>query len=116
MMASVKRDYDEVLEVEKTASAAEIEKAYRKLAMRHHPDRNHGDPEAEEKFKEATNAYDVLRDADKRARYDRYGHAGLEGMPGPNFDDLRNGFGPFADLINSFFGGGGRPGPQRGQD
>lgn len=117
MMATVKRDYYEVLEVEKTASGDEITKSYRKLAMRYHPDRNHGDAEAEDKFKEATTAYDVLRDPDKRERYDRYGHAGVEGMPGPNFDDLRNGFGPFGDLINSFFGGGGgHRGPQRGQD
>ena len=77
-----KRDYYEVLGVSKDASADEIKKAYRKLAIQYHPDKNPGDKTAEEKFKEAAEAYDVLSNADKRARYDRYGHAGLDGFGG----------------------------------
>ena len=72
-----KRDYYEVLGLSKGASAEEIKKSYRKVAMQYHPDRNPGDKAAEEKFKEAAEAYEVLSDADKRAQYDRYGHAGL---------------------------------------
>ena len=72
-----KRDYYEVLGVERNASEDEVKKAYRKLAMQYHPDRNPGDKAAEEKFKEAAEAYEVLREADKRARYDRYGHDGM---------------------------------------
>ncbi|MBO6079393.1 MAG: DnaJ domain-containing protein, partial [Bacteroidales bacterium] len=72
-----KRDYYEVLGVTKEASADEIKKAYRKLAMKYHPDRNPGDKEAEEKFKEAAEAYDVLSNPDKKARYDQFGHAGM---------------------------------------
>ena len=74
-----KRDYYEVLEVEKTASVEEIKKAYRKKAIQYHPDKNPGDKVAEEKFKEAAEAYDVLSNADKRARYDQFGHAGMSG-------------------------------------
>ena len=77
-----KRDYYEVLEVEKTASVEEIKKAYRKKAIQYHPDKNPGDKEAEEKFKEAAEAYEVLSNADKRARYDQFGHAGMEGAGG----------------------------------
>ncbi|MCB0542682.1 MAG: DnaJ domain-containing protein, partial [Saprospiraceae bacterium] len=73
-----KRDYYEVLGVKKDAAADDIKKAYRKKALEYHPDRNPGDQSAEEKFKEAAEAYDVLSDADKRARYDRYGHAGVD--------------------------------------
>ena len=76
-MADAKRDYYEVLGVSKDASADDIKKAYRKAAMKYHPDRNPGDKTAEEKFKEAGEAYEVLSDADKRARYDQYGFAGL---------------------------------------
>ena len=76
-----KRDYYEVLGVQKGASEDEIKKAYKKMAIKYHPDRNPGDKEAEEKFKEAAEAYDVLRDPDKRARYDQFGHAGM-GVPG----------------------------------
>ena len=116
-MAS-KRDYYEVLGVAKDATAEEIKKAYRKLAMQYHPDRNVGDAEAEAKFKEAAEAYEVLGDADKRERYDRYGHAGLEGMTEPGFGSASS----FADIIDDLFGtfmgggGGGRRGPQRGGD
>ena len=74
-----KRDYYEVLGVDKNASADEIKKAYRKMAIKYHPDKNPGDKEAEEKFKEAAEAYSVLSDADKKARYDQFGHAGVEG-------------------------------------
>ena len=77
-----KRDYYEVLGVSKTASDAEIKKAYRKLAIQYHPDKNPGDKTAEEKFKEAAEAYSVLSDKDKRARYDQFGHAGMGGAAG----------------------------------
>ena len=85
---STKRDYYEVLGVEKTASEAEIKKAYRKLAIQYHPDKNPGDKEAEEKFKEAAEAYSVLSDKDKRARYDQFGHAGMGGAAGGGFSDF----------------------------
>ena len=78
-----KRDYYEVLEVEKTASAEEIKKAYRKKAIQYHPDKNPGDKVAEEKFKEAAEAYDVLSNPDKRARYDQFGHCLLYTSPSP---------------------------------
>ena len=117
-----KRDYYEVLGVAKTASADEIKSAYRKLAMKYHPDRNPGDKAAEEKFKEAAEAYDVLHDADKRARYDQFGHqafangGGGFGGGGMNMDDI---FSMFGDIFGgrggggfggfeSFFGGGQR--------
>lgn len=118
-----KRDYYEVLSVTKTATETEITKSYRKLAMQFHPDRNVGDAEAEIKFKEVTEAYEVLRDPQKRDRYDRYGHAGLSGAAGGGF-----GGGGFSDLADMFsdllggmggFGGGGRRqrgGPRAGRD
>ena len=96
-----KRDYYEVLGVDKGASADEIKKAYRKLAIKYHPDKNPGDKEAEEKFKEAAEAYSVLSDADKKARYDQFGHAGVEGA-GPDFS---GGFGNLNDILNDLFGG-----------
>ena len=101
---STKRDYYEVLGVEKTASEAEIKKAYRKLAIQYHPDKNPGDKEAEEKFKEAAEAYSVLSDKDKRARYDQFGHAGMGGAAGGGFSD----FGDFDlnDIFSSVFGHG----------
>ena len=131
-----KRDYYEVLGVAKTATADEIKSAYRKLAMKYHPDRNPGDKAAEEKFKEAAEAYDVLHDPEKRQRYDQFGHAGMSGMGGfsgggMNMDDI---FAAFGDLFGgrmnggggfggfeSFFGGGRQRredpnGPRRGED
>lgn len=121
-----KRDYYEVLEVSKSASADEIKKSYRKIAMKYHPDRNPGDATTEDKFKEAAEAYDVLSDADKKARYDRFGHAGMGGAAGGggyggggmNMDDIFSNFGDiFGDEgFGSFFGGGGgrSSGPRRG--
>ena len=97
-----KRDYYEVLGVSKGASADEIKKAYRKLAVKYHPDKNPGNKEAEEKFKEAAEAYSVLSDADKKAKYDQFGHAGVEGA-GPDFS---GGFGNLNDILNDLFGGG----------
>jgi molecular chaperone DnaJ len=113
-----KRDYYEVLGVAKGASADEIKKSYRKVAMQFHPDRNPGDKAAEEKFKEAAEAYEVLSDADKRAQYDRYGHAGLSGNGrgfgggSMNMDDIFSQFGDIFgdDIFGSFFGGGRRGG------
>jgi molecular chaperone DnaJ len=108
-----KRDYYEVLGVSKSASADEVKKAYRRLAMKYHPDRNKGeDADSESKFKEAKEAYEVLRDSDKRAAYDRFGHEGLSGagMGGPGgfsaegFSDI------FGDVFGDIFGGGGRRG------
>jgi molecular chaperone DnaJ len=116
-----KRDYYEVLGVAKAASADEIKKAYRKIAMQFHPDRNPGDKAAEEKFKEAAEAYDVLSSPDKRAQYDRFGHAGMSGASGMGggqggfggmrMEDIFSNFGDiFGDEgFGSFFGGG-RPG------
>ena len=120
------RDYYEVLGVSRDASDADIKSAYRKLALKYHPDRNAGDGTAEEKFKEAAEAYAVLADADKRSRYDRFGHAAVSGAGGQGFDpsvftgfeDILGGLGDifgFGDV----FGGGGRRrggGPQRGAD
>ena len=104
-----KRDYYEILGVSKDASEPDLKKAYRKLALKFHPDKNPGDKEAEEKFKEAAEAYEVLSDADKRARYDRFGHAGMKGGAGPGFgggmsmDDI---FSQFGDIFGEAFGGG----------
>lgn len=118
MMASTKRDYYEVLGLEKNASLDEIKKAYRKLALQYHPDRNPGDAEAAEKFKEVNEANDVLSDQEKRTRYDRYGHAGVSGAGGDagfnvsvSISDL------IEDFLNVGFGGGRRHhGPRAGQD
>lgn len=106
---SAKRDYYEILEVSKNASKDEIKKAYRQHALKYHPDRNPGDKAAEEKFKEAAEAYEVLSDEDKRARYDRYGHAGVGGASGGGFsgegmtmDDI---FSHFGDIFGGHFGG-----------
>lgn len=111
----MKRDYYEILGVSKTSSADEIKKAYRKVAMQYHPDRNPGDKAAEDKFKEAAEAYEVLSDADKRAKYDRFGHQafgpGTGGFGGGNgnMEDIFSQFGDIFgdDIFGSFFGGGG---------
>jgi molecular chaperone DnaJ len=112
-----KRDYYEILGVGKGAAADEIKKSYRKVAMQYHPDRNPGDKGAEEKFKEAAEAYEVLSDTDKRAQYDRYGHAGVSGAGrggnSQNMEDIFSQFGDIfgEDVFGSFFsGGGGRRG------
>ena len=111
-MAENKRDYYEVLGVEKNASADEIKRAYRKLAMKYHPDRNPGDKEAEEKFKEVGEAYEVLSDEDKKARYDQFGFQGVDPNFNPNAGGFGGGFGGFGDfgdlgdIFGSFFGGG----------
>jgi len=109
-MAENKRDYYEVLGVSKGASDDEIKKAYRKLAKKYHPDLNPGDKTAEAKFKEANEAYEVLSDSDKKARYDQYGHAGVDpnfgaGGFGGGFGDF-GGFGDLGDILGSMFGGG----------
>ncbi|MEH6592140.1 MAG: molecular chaperone DnaJ [Halioglobus sp.] len=115
-----KRDFYEILGVSKSTDPKDIKKAYRRVAMKYHPDRNPDDPKADEKFKEATEAYDVLMDAEKRQAYDSYGHAGVDpnmggGGGGGNFSDV------FGDVFGDIFGGGGgggrgRGGPQRGSD
>jgi molecular chaperone DnaJ len=122
----MKRDYYEILGVTKTSSPDEIKKAYRKVAMQYHPDKNPGNKEAEEKFKEAAEAYEVLSDADKRSQYDRFGHAGVGGNgrgfgggQGMNMEDIFSQFGDVFgdDLFGSFFGGrrsGGGGGKSRG--
>jgi len=125
-MAENKRDYYEVLGVNKSASAEEIKKAYRKSAMKYHPDRNPGDKEAEEKFKELGEAYEVLSDSEKRSRYDQFGFAGVD----PNYGGGAGGYGGFGgfgdfgdigDIFGSFFGGGSRRqntqnAPRRGEN
>lgn len=120
---STQRDYYEILGVDKGASEAEIKKAYRKQAMKFHPDRNKGDSAAEKKFKEASEAYDVLRDAQKRARYDQYGHAGVNGQggfgggPGVDFDNMgfEDIFSRFGDIFGSGFFGEDMFGSSRGR-
>jgi molecular chaperone DnaJ len=120
-----KRDYYEVLGVQKNVQDADLKKAYRKLAMQYHPDKNPGDKEAESKFKEINEAYEVLSDGDKRARYDQFGHAGVDGQAGGGgfggVGDFGN-FGGFGDIFDMFtdlggMGGGARArGPARGAD
>jgi molecular chaperone DnaJ len=112
-----KRDYYEVLGVEKDADASTLKKAYRKLALQFHPDRNPDDPTAEDKFKEASEAYGVLNDTEKRAVYDRFGHAGLEGRGGgAGFQDMGDIFSSFQDIFGDLFGGGGGFGGGRRQN
>lgn len=108
---SAKRDYYEILGVEKTADAETIKKAYRKLAMQFHPDRNPGDKAAEDKFKEAAEAYEVLSNQDKRAQYDRFGHQAFQGGRGGfgaqgGFHDINDIFSQFGDIFGDIFGGG----------
>ena len=116
---SGKRDYYEILSVSRTATDQEIKSSYRKLALQFHPDRNPGDHEAEEKFKEAAEAYSILSDAQKRANYDRFGHAGVGSAAGAGFDP--NTFADFSDILGDIFGfgdlfgGGGRRGGSRAQ-
>ena len=113
-----KRDYYEVLGVDRGASEADIKKAYRRVAMKYHPDRNPDDPDAEDKFKEASEAYEVLSDKQKRGAYDQFGHDAVNGGGGAggagfgNFSDI------FGDVFGDIFGGGrgGRSGPRRGSD
>ncbi|MEA2315817.1 MAG: molecular chaperone DnaJ, partial [Solirubrobacteraceae bacterium] len=119
MAGTTPRDPYEVLGLPRDADETQIKKAFRKLARELHPDVNRHDPDAEEKFKEAAEAYEILNDAERRATYDRYGHDGLRsGGMGPNFE----GFGSISDLFDAFFGGfgggaGGRPGgPAQGRD
>src|SRR4029077_2166246 len=103
---SSKRDYYEVLEIARTASDSDISVAYRKLAIRYHPDKNPGDQEAIARFKEAAEAFEVLSDETKRARYDRYGHAGLQGVGGAaHFTDVEDIFAAFGDIFGDLFGG-----------
>ncbi len=118
------RDYYEILGVSRDADADTIKKAYRKLAMQYHPDKNPGDKEAEEKFKECARAYEVLSDPGKRERYDRFGHQGVDGMGGmggPHFQDVGDIFAAFGDIFGDFFGHStrgqrSRTGPRRGAD
>jgi len=124
MTTTTQSDYYEVLGVQRSASVAEIKSAYRRLAVENHPDKNPGNPQAEERFKQASEAYAVLSDSDKRARYDRFGHQGIGGQDFSGFDP--NAFGDFADILGDMFGfgfgdifgrrGRRRSGPRRGRD
>lgn len=111
------RDYYEILEISRTAGQTEIKQAYRKMAMRYHPDRNPDDKEAEMKFKEAAEAYEVLRDPEKKARYDRFGHAGMGAMGG-GFGNAEDIFSHFSDIFGDLFGfsSGGGLRPEAGAD
>ena len=117
---SERRDFYEVLGVDRGVDAAELKRAYRKLAMEHHPDRNPDDKVAEARFKEASEAYQVLADPEKRARYDRFGHAGAGAVPGGGFHDVGDIFSAFGDIFGDIFGGrmggGGGRAAARGSD
>ncbi|MFN3190430.1 MAG: molecular chaperone DnaJ [Aureliella sp.] len=120
-MSTTKRDYYEVLGVERGVSSADLSKAYRKLAIKYHPDSNRDDEDAIAKFKEAAEAYEVLSDDEKRARYDQYGHAGIDGNAGGGFQDVGDIFEAFGDLFGGsvfedFFGGRSRSRVRRGAD
>lgn len=111
---STKRDYYEVLGIENHASADEIKSAYRKLALKYHPDRNPDDPDAEDKFKEAAEAYEILSDSGKRAQYDRFGHAGINGQGfGDHFHSTEDVFSAFGDIFGDLFGFGAAAGGRR---
>src|SRR4051794_39951731 len=120
MPMATKRDYYEILGVKRDAASEEIKRAYRQLALKDHPDKNPGDPEAEKRFKEAAEAYEVLSDSSKRQRYDRYGHAGLEGAGVHDFRNAEDVFAAFGDIFGGgLFGdlfGQRRRGPRSGQD
>jgi len=105
-------EYYKVLGITKNADSEEVKKAYRRLALKYHPDRNPGDKKAEEKFRQAAEAYEVLRDSQKRSLYDQFGHAGLEGMQFGAFNNFENIFSSFGDIFNEFFGFSQRPQPQ----
>jgi molecular chaperone DnaJ len=113
---SEKRDYYEVLGLTRTADAAEMKRAYRRLAMELHPDRNPDNPEAESKFKEASEAYQVLTDPERRAHFDRYGHAGPPQGFGAGFNDVGDIFSAFSDIFGDVFRSGGGRAPTRGAD
>ena len=116
------RDFYEVLGINKEATSSEIKKAYRKLAREHHPDRNKDDPNAAEKFKEASEAYAVLSDEDKKRIYDQYGHSGLNSSGHQGFNSAEDVFSHFGDIFGDFFGGfggfggGGGQRARRGED
>src|SRR3954451_25446640 len=120
MPMATKRDYYEILGVKRDATPEEIKKAYRQLALKNHPDKNPGDPEAEKRFKEGAEAYEVLSDQAKRQRYDRYGHAGMEGAGVHNFRNAEDIMSAFSDIFGGgLFGdmfGQRRRGPRAGQD
>jgi molecular chaperone DnaJ len=114
---ATQRDYYEVLGISRSAQNGEIAAAYRKLAVKYHPDKNPGDQEAIERFKEAAEAFEVLNDPQKRARYDRYGHAGLNGAGGAHhFTDVEDIFSAFGDIFGDLFGGRGRGRQHKGRD
>lgn len=116
---STKRDYYEIFEVERTAPLSEIATSYRKLAIKYHPDKNPGNEDALARFKEASEAFEVLNDPNKRARYDRHGHAGLNGQSGGGFGDVEDIFSAFGDIFGDLFGsgrGGRRRRTRKGRD
>ena len=110
------RDYYQVLNVSRDASESELKKAYRQLALKYHPDKNPGDHAAEDKFKEAAEAYEVLKDPEKRKIYDQFGHEGLKGRGFSGFQGFEDIFSSFGDVFQDFFGGGGGRGQQTGAD
>lgn len=110
------RDYYQVLNVSRDASESELKKAYRQLALKYHPDKNPGDHAAEDKFKEAAEAYEVLKDPEKRKIYDQFGHEGLKGRGFSGFQGFEDIFSSFGDVFQDFFGGSGGRGQQTGAD
>jgi molecular chaperone DnaJ len=112
---ATERDYYEVLGITRTATGSEIASAYRKLAIKYHPDKNPGDQEAIDRFKEAAEAFEILNDPERRSRYDRYGHAGVNGRGAHHFHDVEDIFSAFGDIFGDIFGGG-RNRPHKGRD